>query len=232
MLSIKYPFLSLLMKSSSPLLLGFLGVCIWSFPLLAQAQNIGAKPIENSTSVSSPFGIRSSPFTGEHEQHNGLDIPSEAGSPIMATGDGKISYAGYAPGYGNLVEIDHGQGYSTRYGHAQPLLVKLGDLVKQSQVIATVGSTGKSTGPHLHFEASFKGVPFDPLILLGGQYAKQNSMSNGILTFTAKKLKAPSQLAQYTKTNTNTKILYTSYRVKASGQPYVIVRERTTQPNH
>ena len=189
-----------------------------------QAQNIHANPLEKSATISSPFGMRASPFTGEHEQHDGLDIPAQAGSPIMATGDGKVTYAGYAPGYGNLVQIDHGQGYSTRYGHAQTLLVKTGDQIKQSQVIATVGSTGISTGPHLHFEASLNGVPFDPLILLGSQYARPSPQSNTIFIFTSSKLKAPTQLAQFAKRGSNLQTLYTSSKTKASGQPYVIVR--------
>ena len=224
------PTLLMLMKPSKVILFNCLGLSLFSGFGLAQAQNIGANPLEKGTVISSPFGIRPSPFTGEHEQHDGLDIPSQAGSPILATGDGKVSYAGYAPGYGNLVEIDHGQGYTTRYGHAQTLLVNTGDPVKQSHLIATVGSTGKSTGPHLHFEARFKGVPFDPLVLLGGQYTKLNSLNQAILIFTSSKLKAPTQLAQYAKGNTNPQILYTSPKTKASGQPFVIVRSHTEIP--
>jgi murein DD-endopeptidase MepM/ murein hydrolase activator NlpD len=211
-------------ESTKATLFCCLGLYLYPTFILAQTQNIGANPLDKSAIVSSPFGIRSNPFTGEHEQHDGLDIPSQAGSPILATGDGKVIYAGYAPGYGNLVEIDHGQGYSTRYGHAQTLLVKTGDLIKQSQVIATVGSTGRSTGPHLHFEVSFKGTPFDPLILLGSQYARPFSHNSSILIFTSSKLKAPSQLSQYAKGNGNPQTLYTSSKIKASGQPYVIVR--------
>ena len=225
------PTLHILMKPSKVILLSCLGLYLFSGCGLVQAQNMGANPLEKSTIISSSFGMRLSPFTGEHEQHDGLDIPSQAGSPILATGDGKVSYAGYAPGYGNLVEIDHGQGYTTRYGHAQTLLVNTGDPVKQSQLIATIGSTGKSTGPHLHFEASFKGVPFDPLVLLGGQYTKLNSLNQSILIFTSSKLKAPAQLMQYAKSNTNPQILYTSPKTKASGQPFVIVRSHTEIPN-
>jgi murein DD-endopeptidase MepM/ murein hydrolase activator NlpD len=109
---------------------------------LSSAQTISAstptispvvtKPLDQKLIISSAFGTRVSAFSGEHEQHEGLDIPAQAGSPILDTGNGKVTYAGYAPGYGNLVEIDHGQGYATRYGHAQTLLVKTGDTVKQS----------------------------------------------------------------------------------------------------
>ena len=80
---------------------------------MAQAQNIGANLLEKSAVISNPFGARPSLFTGEHEQHDRLDIPSQAGSPILATGEGKVNYAGYAPSYGNLIDIDHSQGYST-----------------------------------------------------------------------------------------------------------------------
>ena len=116
-------------------------------------------------------------------------MAQQAGSPILATCDGKVSYAGYAPGYGNLVEIDHGQGYPTRYGHVQTLLVKTGDQVKQSQKIATVGKTGRSTGPHLHFEVSFHGVPLDPMVLFAGQYSNNVLKNKEILVFTGIKLK-------------------------------------------
>lgn len=193
----------------------------------AQPQHISANPSSSSaTTISSPFGIRTSPFTSEHEQHNGVDIPSQAGSPILATGDGKVTYAAYAPGYGNLVEIDHGQGYSTRYGHAQTLLVKNGDFVKQSQTIATVGSTGRSTGPHLHFEASYQGKPFDPMLLLAGYYPNSEPKNKNILIFTSSKLKAPWQLTQYASGKLKPEVLYSSKSTQPSGEPYVIVRSR------
>ncbi|WP_081354215.1 M23 family metallopeptidase [Polynucleobacter asymbioticus] len=203
----------------------------------SQATNIGANPLEQSPAtytISSPFGLRVSPFTGEHELHHGLDIPSQMGSPILATGDGIVTYAAYAPGYGNLVEIDHGQGYTTRYGHAQTLLVKIGDLIQQSQKIATVGSTGNSTGPHLHFETSYQGKPFDPLLLLGGQYTiSGNRLQNSeILVFTSTKLKAPWQLTQYAAGKIKPQILYISKNTKVSGQPVVIVRSHIQGPQN
>lgn len=199
----------------------------------AQSQHLGANPLNqvlNSlpthSAISSPFGIRTSPFTGEHEQHKGVDIPSQTGSPILATGDGKVTYAAYAPGYGNLVEIDHGQGYSTRYGHAQTLLVKNGDLVKQLQTIATVGSTGRSTGPHLHFEVSYLGKPFDPMLLLAGHHPINEPKDKNILIFTSSQLKAPWQLTQYASSKAKTEVLYSSKGTRPSGEPYVIVRSR------
>lgn len=211
--------------------------CLWlglsSALTFAQAQNISANPLhpsQNSSSISSPFGIRISPFTGEHEQHDGLDIPSKTGSDILATGDGKVTYAGYAPGYGNLIEIDHGQGYTTRYGHAQTLLVKTGDPIKQSQKIATVGSSGRSTGPHLHFEASYLGKPFDPMLLLAGQYPSANPKNKDILIFTSSKFKAPWQLTQYASGKMKPEVLYSSKSTRPSGQPYVIVRSHVQGP--
>ncbi|OLY97136.1 M23 family metallopeptidase [Polynucleobacter sphagniphilus] len=207
---------------------------------LSSAQTISAstptispvvtKPLDQKLIISSAFGTRVSAFSGEHEQHEGLDIPAQAGSPILATGNGKVTYAGYAPGYGNLVEIDHGQGYATRYGHAQTLLVKTGDTVKQSQIIATVGSTGRSTGPHLHFEVSFNKVPFDPKILLGGAFIDSKTSNRSVITFTATKLKAPWQLQELAQGKYPSHILYTSTGKHSSGEPFVLVRSRTSTP--
>lgn len=189
---------------------------------------IGTKPLNQKLNISSPFGLRTSPLSGEHEQHEGLDIPAQSGSPILATGNGKVVYAGFAPGYGNLVEIDHGQGYTTRYGHAQTILVKMGDEVKQSQTIATVGSTGKSTGPHLHFEVSLNKVPFDPRILLGDSYIESTIQNPSVIVFTATKLKAPWQLQQLAKGRYPSQILYASKGKHRSGEPFVIVKSRTS----
>jgi len=191
-------------------------------------EKLGAYPLTKNSFISSPFGVRNSPFTGEHEQHEGMDIPAEAGSPILATGDGQIIYAGYAPGYGNLIEIDHGQGYTTRYGHAKTVLVKIGDWVKQSQQIATVGSTGRSTGPHLHFEVSFNKVPFDPKVLLGANYLNNVSNTSSLLVFTSTKLKAPWQLRQMANGKYPNEILYASKSTRSSGQPFVIVRSHVS----
>ena len=126
---------------------------------------LGAVPEIKSSSISSDYGNRISPLSGSHQNHDGLDIPAQFGSPILAAGKGRVIFSAYAPGYGNLVEIDHGQGVVTRYGHAAKLLVKAGEIVEQSQKIATVGSTGKSTGPHLHFEFRVNGKHQDPLLM-------------------------------------------------------------------
>ena len=94
--------------------------------------------------------------------HEGIDFPAEAGTPIVAAASGKVVYAGYHPQYGKMIEIDHGNGLVTRYAHASQTFVKEGDLVVRGQRIATVGSTGRSTGPHLHFEVRLNGVPQNP----------------------------------------------------------------------
>jgi hypothetical protein len=191
---------------------------------------VGTKPLDQKLVISSAFGLRTSPFSGEHEQHEGLDIPAQTGSPILATGNGKVIYAGFASGYGNMVEIDHGQGYATRYGHAQTLLVKTGDEVKQSQAIATVGSTGKSTGPHLHFEVSLNKIPFDPKIMLGGAYIDGASQNASILVFTSTKLKVPWQLQQLAKGKYPSQILYASRGKHRTGDPFVIIKSHASIP--
>lgn len=176
-----------------------------------------------SSNISSDYGNRIGPFTGLHENHDGLDIPAELGSPILAAGKGTVVYAAYAPGYGNLVEIDHGQSIITRYGHAQKILVKVGEIIEQSQPIATVGSTGKSTGPHLHFEVSKGGVSIDPKLLFAIE-GKPNSSDIKRYTFIFKdiQLRAPNQFRN-TRSN-KTQVVYTSSATRKSGEPIITVR--------
>ncbi|MFQ5449594.1 MAG: M23 family metallopeptidase [Nitrospinaceae bacterium] len=112
--------------------------------------------------VTSGFGFRKSPFTGLREKHEGWDIGARNGSPIRATADGVAAVVGRETGYGNMVEINHGYGLVTRYGHNSKNLVLVGDKVRRGQVIALVGNTGRSTGPHLHYEVLFNGVPVNP----------------------------------------------------------------------
>ncbi|MCF8720852.1 M23 family metallopeptidase [Nitrospina gracilis] len=112
--------------------------------------------------VTSGFGYRKSPFTGLPEKHEGLDIASRKGSEIRATADGKVITAGRQYGYGNLVEIDHGYGVITRYGHNSKNMVKVGDSIERGDLIALVGNTGRSTGPHVHYEIIVDGVPVNP----------------------------------------------------------------------
>ena len=111
---------------------------------------------------SSNFGYRIDPFTGQQSFHEGIDFPAEAGTPIVAAASGKVVYAEFHPEYGKMVEIDHGNGLVSRYAHASQAVVKEGDLVVRGQRIAAVGSTGRSTGPHLHFEVRLNGVPQNP----------------------------------------------------------------------
>jgi murein DD-endopeptidase MepM/ murein hydrolase activator NlpD len=102
--------------------------------------------------LSSKYGKRIDPFSGKQEQHRGIDIAGKEGTSIMAVADGIVTWSGKRAGYGNLVEINHGKGYVTRYGHNKQPLVAAGDTVKKGQVIALMGSTGRSTGPHVHIE--------------------------------------------------------------------------------
>lgn len=115
---------------------------------------------------SSSFGWRIDPFNGHQAFHEGLDFAVPSGTPIRAAGAGTVVYAGFHPQYGNMAEIDHGNNLTSRYAHSSKLLVKVGDHVQAGQIIADVGSTGRSTGPHLHFEIRYKGVAQNPLRFL------------------------------------------------------------------
>jgi murein DD-endopeptidase MepM/ murein hydrolase activator NlpD len=111
---------------------------------------------------SSNFGYRIDPFTGAKSFHEGIDFPASAGTSIVAAASGKVVYAGYHAEYGKIIEIDHGNGLLSRYAHASQILVNEGDLVVRGQRLGSVGSTGRSTGPHLHFEVRLNGVPQNP----------------------------------------------------------------------
>ena len=116
---------------------------------------------------SSNFGYRIDPFSGQQSFHEGIDFPAETGTAIVAAASGLVVEAGWHPQYGKIVEIDHGNGLVSRYAHASRLGVKEGDLVVRGQNIAAVGTTGRSTGPHLHFEVRLNGVPQNPVRFLG-----------------------------------------------------------------
>ena len=120
------------------------------------------KPIMGEIDLSSGFGVRSDPFLGRPALHSGLDFRSSTGDPVRATANGKVVTSGWQGGYGRMIEIDHGNGLATRYGHLSEINVKVGDLIKIGQVIGAVGSTGRSTGPHLHYETRIDGDPVDP----------------------------------------------------------------------
>ena len=112
--------------------------------------------------VTSGFGWRISPFGDGNELHAGIDIAYTMGAPVVATADGEVVVSGPAGGYGNLVQIDHGNGIATLYGHNSQLAVTVGQQIKKGQVIAYAGSTGKSTGPHVHYEVRVNNTPIDP----------------------------------------------------------------------
>lgn len=118
-------------------------------------------PVEDSV-VGSPFGWRVDPINGQSALHTGLDFQAGQGTPILAAAGGVVVTQEYHPAYGSMVEIDHGNDLITRYAHASKIWVKKGDLIKRGQLIAEVGTTGRSTGPHLHFEVLVNGVQQDP----------------------------------------------------------------------
>ncbi len=113
--------------------------------------------------LSSHFGIRTDPFTGRPARHKGVDIAGKLGSNILAVASGVVTWSGERYGYGNLVEINHGNGYVTRYAHNKDNLVQVGDTVKKGEIVALMGSSGRSTGPHVHFEVIRNGRVVDPV---------------------------------------------------------------------
>ena len=123
------------------------------------------KPVVDGWHTSN-FGYRIDPISGEGSFHEGLDFPAPTGTPIVAAASGKVVYAGWHPQYGKILEIDHGNGLVSRYAHASQLAAVEGDLVVRGQRVASVGSTGRSTGPHLHFEVRLNGVPQNPVQFL------------------------------------------------------------------
>ncbi len=123
------------------------------------------KPVKSGW-ISSSYGYRNDPFTGRRQFHSGIDFAGRMGSPILAAAGGVVVYAGKHGRYGLMVEIDHKNGYHTRYGHASKILVKVGDVVKKGEEIAKMGSTGRSTGPHVHFEVIKNGKKINPRRLL------------------------------------------------------------------
>lgn len=127
--------------------------------------------------LGSGFGFRSDPFTGRPALHTGLDFPAAPGTRIVAAAGGVVLSAGSHPQYGLLVELDHGNGLVTRYAHASRMLVQQGDLVKRGQPIAEVGNTGRSTGPHLHFEVLVEGVQQNPARFLQGLSGRSTEAS-------------------------------------------------------
>ena len=130
--------------------------------LLASTPAIRPIPGSEISWITSRFGYRVSPFTGQREFHQGYDISTRSGTPILATADGVVTFAGPKGLLGKTVVIDHGHGLITRYGHCQKFLKKRGERVKRWEPIALVGNTGRSTGPHVHYEVHLNGIPVNP----------------------------------------------------------------------
>ena len=130
---------------------------------------------ERMPRISSGFGVRRDPFTGRMARHMGLDIPAPYGTPVLASGGGRVLSAGFRGPYGNAIVIDHGHGLQTVYGHCSKLYVRPGELVMPQQKIAAVGSTGRSTGPHLHFEVIRNGVRVEPGQVLATVLARNST---------------------------------------------------------
>jgi murein DD-endopeptidase MepM/ murein hydrolase activator NlpD len=124
-----------------------------------------SKPVTTAT-YTSGYGVRSDPFRGSAAMHAGIDLAAPMGTPVYATADGMVDRAEWSGGYGNLVEIDHGKGLQTRFGHLSRILVHPGEHVTRGQVIALMGSTGRSTGSHLHYEVRIDGHAVNPVPFL------------------------------------------------------------------
>ncbi len=120
------------------------------------------KPVAGEVDMSSPYGMRMDPFLGRPAIHTGIDLRGETGEPVHATATGKVSIAGREGGYGNMIEINHGNGLATRYGHLSEIDVKVGQTVRIGETVGKIGSTGRSTGPHLHYETRINGEAVDP----------------------------------------------------------------------
>lgn len=127
-------------------------------------------PVRDSY-ITSGFGYRADPFTGKQKMHAGIDFAGTKGTDVYAVADGVVQFAGFREGYGNTVDIHHGDGYVTRYAHAESVVVATGDLVSKDQLVAHMGSTGRSTGTHLHFEVMHNGRHVNPRTVM--QLAKR-----------------------------------------------------------
>ncbi|WP_419722898.1 M23 family metallopeptidase [Sphingobium aquiterrae] len=125
------------------------------------------RPVDK-LSLTSNYGVRSDPFNGRARMHKGIDIPGPVGTPIYATADGIVARSGWVNGYGNMVEITHGNGMETRYGHMSKLIVEPNSRVRRGQIIGLMGSTGRSTGSHLHYEVRVDGAAINPLPFVAG----------------------------------------------------------------
>ncbi len=151
---------------------------------LAQSKSAGLERIPTTIPVSmmqarvtSAYGYRTNPVTGAYHLHSGQDFAGASGTPIYAASAGVVSYVGYRGGYGLTLEIDHGNEVMTRYAHTSEIMAEVGDLVTRRQLVARIGNTGRSTGPHLHFEIRIKDVAVDPMEFLGRDFSAQQVAS-------------------------------------------------------
>mgnify|MGYP001553161615 CR=1 FL=1 len=125
------------------------------------ASTVAGRPIARGW-LSSPFGPRVDPIDGRMATHRGIDFAGRLGDPVLAVAAGIVTFSGRRPGFGRLVEITHGNGYVTRYAHCDELKVELGEMVRKGDAVATIGNSGRSTGPHVHFEVLRNGRQVDP----------------------------------------------------------------------
>ena len=138
------------------------------------------RPVD-AMSLSSSWGMRVHPVTGRLARHNGIDVPAPAGTPIYATADGTIGRAQWVNGYGKYVEIEHGSAIQTRYGHMSRIAVAAGQRVKRGDIVGYVGSTGRSTGNHLHYEVRIAGAPVNPLPFVQGTPSYASAGTSGAM---------------------------------------------------
>lgn len=129
---------------------------------LSDEQTISGRPVRSGW-IASYFGVRTDPFEGGSAWHEGIDFSGSDGADVMTTAGGIVIFSGKMSGYGNLVEVSHGDGFTTRYGHNEENLVKVGDIVRKGQVVAKMGSTGRSTGTHVHYEVLKNNQPQNPM---------------------------------------------------------------------
>ena len=145
-------------------------------PPVKTIETVGSTSTAKRLTISSPFGWRSDPIRGMQRRHAGVDLPGPSGARIFATGSGIVRFAGRAGGYGNMIEVDHPGGVRTRFGHLARIFVSPGSKVAQGQIIGAMGSTGRSTGPHLHYEVRVGGQPVNPLAYLGQTAARYETL--------------------------------------------------------
>lgn len=136
---------------------------LWLRELNVLSQLPTGSPIENNFGLSSNYGSRMDPFSQQLSYHAGVDFSAPAGTPILATGDGKVIKTDFDRGLGQYIEIEHASGFTSKYAHLKRFHIRQGELVKRGQVIGEVGSTGRSTSPHLHYEISYQGTPINPM---------------------------------------------------------------------